>query len=98
MAGTSGHGAMKENYFLDDGTYSASQIIIEMVKRKLEGQGDVTIDLLNQLKEPNESREFRLKIKVLPRHACHAEALHCLPSCACALVMPIVVDVCLLQL
>lgn len=55
---------MKENYFLDDGTYSASQIIIEMVKRKIEGKGDVTTDLLDQLKEPAESREFRLKLKV----------------------------------
>ena len=55
---------MKENYFLDDGTYSASQIIIEMVRRKLDGAGDVTVDLLKQLKEPNDSREYRLKIKV----------------------------------
>ena len=27
---------MRENYFLDDGTYSASQIIIIMVRRFLE--------------------------------------------------------------
>ncbi|KAK9795557.1 hypothetical protein WJX73_007766 [Symbiochloris irregularis] len=63
MMETSGHGAMKENHFLDDGTYSASQIIIEMVKRRLEGQGDVTVDLLKDLQEPIESREFRLRIK-----------------------------------
>lgn len=61
---------MKENHFLDDGTYSASQIIIEMVKRRLEGQGDVTVDLLQDLQEPVESREFRLRIKVQPFGRC----------------------------
>ena len=60
----SGHGAMRENYYLDDGTYSASQIIILMVQRALEGRGkDVAADLLAQLKEPAEAREFRLKLK-----------------------------------
>ena len=81
----SGHGAMKENHFLDDGTYSASQIIIEMVKRKLEGKGDVTVDLLNSLKEPTDSREFRLKIKVGP---C-STALH--PGVFCFLGLPCMV-------
>ena len=33
---TSGHGAMAENYFLDDGTYSASQIVIMLAKAVLE--------------------------------------------------------------
>lgn len=32
---TSGHGAMAENYFLDDGTYSASQIVIMLAKAVL---------------------------------------------------------------
>lgn len=32
----SGHGAMAENYYLDDGTYSASQIVIALVQRALE--------------------------------------------------------------
>ena len=60
----SGHGAMRENYYLDDGTYSASQIIILMVQRALEGRGkDVAADLLAQLPEPAEAREFRLKLK-----------------------------------
>ncbi|KAK9839193.1 hypothetical protein WJX81_000583 [Elliptochloris bilobata] len=64
MMETSGHGAMRENYYLDDGTYSASQIIILMVQRALEGRGkDVAADLLTQLKEPAEAREFRLKLK-----------------------------------
>lgn len=60
----SGHGAMKENYFLDDGAYSAVQIIIEVVKRRLDGRGDVVADLLANLKEPLESHEFRIKLPV----------------------------------
>ncbi|BDA46832.1 Phosphomannomutase/phosphoglucomutase [Coccomyxa sp. Obi] len=64
MMETSGHGAMKENYYLDDGTYSASQIVIIMVKRYLEGKGkDIYNSLLADLKEPVESNEFRLKLK-----------------------------------
>ena len=56
---------MKENYYLDDGTYSASQIVIVMVKRHLEGLGkDIYGSLLADLKEPVESSEFRLKLKV----------------------------------
>ena len=56
---------MKENYYLDDGTYSASQIVIIMVKRALEGLGkDIYSSLLKDLNEPMESSEFRLKLKV----------------------------------
>lgn len=62
----SGHGAMKENFYLDDGTYSASQIVIELVRRRMEGKGDITEELLKKLKEPEDSQEFRLKLKVNP--------------------------------
>ena len=62
--GCSGHGAMKENHFLDDGAYSAVQIIIETVRRRLAGEGDIAIELLKQLKEPKDASEFRLKITV----------------------------------
>ena len=82
MMETSGHGAMRENHFLDDGTYSASQIIIELVKRRLEGKGDVTTDLLEQLKEPAESREFRLRIRV----GLHGEGGGGRQVCMCAVV------------
>ncbi len=61
----SGHGAMKENYYLDDGTYSASLILVLMVKRYLEGKGkNVGANLLSQLEEPAESKEFRIKLLV----------------------------------
>ena len=35
---TSGHGAMKENYFLDDGAYLVSKLLVELAKTKLQNQ------------------------------------------------------------
>ena len=58
---TSGHGAMKENYFLDDGAYLATKLLVELAKTKL--QGKLLTDLISDLQEPAESEEFRLKIK-----------------------------------
>lgn len=62
MMETSGHGAMRENYFLDDGAYMALKIVVEEVRRRLEGKGDIA-DLLKNLKEPVEAMEIRVKIK-----------------------------------
>ncbi|WP_019504044.1 phosphomannomutase/phosphoglucomutase [Pleurocapsa sp. PCC 7319] len=59
---TSGHGAMKENYFLDDGAYLATKLLAELAKSKL--QGKLLTDLISDLQEPVESEEFRLKIQV----------------------------------
>ena len=59
---TSGHGAMKENYFLDDGAYLATKLLIELAKTNLEGK--LLTDLISNLKEPVESKEFRLKIGI----------------------------------
>ncbi|PZO35800.1 MAG: phosphomannomutase/phosphoglucomutase [Pseudanabaena frigida] len=59
---TSGHGAMKENYFLDDGAYLVSKLLIELAKSKLAGKS--LTDLIANLQEPVESEEFRLKISV----------------------------------
>ncbi|MGF1601316.1 MAG: phosphomannomutase/phosphoglucomutase [Thermosynechococcaceae cyanobacterium] len=59
---TSGHGAMKENYFLDDGAYLISKLLIELAKAKQAGQ-DLS-DLIAKLQEPAESKELRLKITV----------------------------------
>ena len=61
---SSGHGAMRENYFLDDGAYSALQIIIETAKQRVEGGKSITADLLSKLSEPLEASEFRLKLQV----------------------------------
>jgi phosphomannomutase len=57
---TSGHGALKENYFLDDGAYLMAKILIKMAKLRTECK---TIDmLLFELAEPLEAREFRFNI------------------------------------
>ncbi len=57
---TSGHAAMRENYFLDDGAYLCTKIIIKMAQLRKEGK-DIS-DLTASLKEPVESRELRFKI------------------------------------
>ncbi|MEG4940051.1 phosphomannomutase/phosphoglucomutase [Microcoleus sp. F4-D5] len=59
---TSGHAALKENYFLDDGAYLVSKLLIELAKSKLVNQS--LPDLIANLKEPEESAEFRIKIGV----------------------------------
>lgn len=58
---TSGHGAMKENYMLDDGAYLAVKIIIEMVRLRLAGDERGIGGLLDGLETPVEEYEFRLK-------------------------------------
>lgn len=54
---------MKENLYLDDGAYSAVQVIIEMVRQALEGRSkDIGTAILANLPEPLESQEYRLKV------------------------------------
>ena len=60
---TSGHGAFKENYFLDDGAYIVTKLLIELAKGKKEGY--TLASLIEDLKEPKESVEFRMNIKEL---------------------------------
>lgn len=57
---TSGHGAMKENYFLDDGAYLVSKLLVELARVRQSGQS--LVDLIAPLQEPQESREIRIKI------------------------------------
>jgi phosphomannomutase len=57
---TSGHAAMKENHFLDDGAYLVSKLLIELAKSRLAGK--FLTDLVANLQEPIESKEVRLKI------------------------------------
>ena len=57
---TSGHGAFKENYFLDDGAYIVTKLLIELARGKKEGY---TLEsLIASLAEPAESLEFRMNI------------------------------------
>lgn len=58
---TSGHGALKENYFLDDGAYMSVKAICELAKCKRSGKQ--IEDLIADLKKPAESKEYRLKIQ-----------------------------------
>jgi len=62
MIETSGHGAMKENFFLDDGAYLAAKALIEVGRMNQEGKGDNVGDLLKDLKEPESATEIRLKL------------------------------------
>lgn len=57
---TSGHGAIKENYFLDDGAYLVTKLLVELARLKQTGQS--LTDLIADLPEPQESQEFRLSI------------------------------------
>lgn len=54
---TSGHAALKENYFLDDGAYLATKIIIELAK------GTDIKALLSTMQMPLEEAEYRFNIK-----------------------------------
>ncbi len=60
---TSGHGALKENYFLDDGAYQIAKILIKLAQLKASGQGTVD-ELIAELPEPAEALEFRPQIMV----------------------------------
>jgi phosphomannomutase len=57
---TSGHGALKENYFLDDGAYLVTKLLIELARGKKEGY--TLQSLIADLAEPAESKEFRMNI------------------------------------
>lgn len=54
---TSGHAALRENYFLDDGAYLATKIIIELAR------GKNLNSVLATLKMPAEELELRFSIK-----------------------------------
>ncbi len=53
---TSGHAALRENYFLDDGAYLATKIIIELAK------GTDIKALLSTMEMPAEEAEYRFNI------------------------------------
>ncbi len=57
---TSGHCALLENYFLDDGAYMAVKILILFAEMSKEGTN--ISDAIKSLKEPSESVELRIDI------------------------------------
>jgi phosphomannomutase len=77
---TSGHGAFKENYFLDDGAYSIGKLLIELAKSQLVGKS--LPDLIANLPEPIESSEFRIKIVAEDFKSCGIDTIEQLQSFA----------------
>ena len=57
---TSGHAALRENHFLDDGMYLVTILIIRAMQMKQ--QGGRLGSIIAELKEPEESAEIRLNI------------------------------------
>lgn len=58
---TSGHAAFRENFYLDDGAYLVTRIIIKMAQ--LGKKGKKLDYLISSLKDPAEEKELRFKIK-----------------------------------
>lgn len=59
---TSGHAAFKENYYLDDGAYLITKIIIEAAK--LNKEGKQIENIISSLKTPVEEKEVRFTINL----------------------------------
>lgn len=59
---TSGHAALKENYFLDDGAYLIIKILAKITKMKSKGS-EIT-ELIKNLEIAKESESFRIAIKI----------------------------------
>lgn len=56
---TSGHAAFKENYYLDDGAYLMTKIVILLARDKT---GNAIQSILEPLKQPVEEKELRFNI------------------------------------
>ena len=57
---TSGHAALKENYFLDDGAYLVAKLLIKMAVLKKKNRS--LTSLIEKMPVPAESLEFRLPL------------------------------------
>ena len=58
---TSGHGALSENYYLDDGAYLALKLLIAAAQAFKSGKK--LDNLIEKLGQPAEAKEYRLKIE-----------------------------------
>ena len=58
---TSGHGALSENYFLDDGAYMAVKLLIALALANKEGKK--LASFIENLEKGYEEREYRFKIE-----------------------------------
>ncbi len=59
---TSGHCALRENYFLDDGAFLVAKLLVDAAKMKAEGKELQA--LIADLKQPAQSKELRFNIQV----------------------------------
>ena len=57
---TSGHAALKENYFLDDGAYLVTRLLIKAVLMRKESKN--LTDLISELKDPEFETGYRLNL------------------------------------
>ena len=57
---TSGHAALRENFFLDDGVYLAAVVLCKALA--LKRNGETLSSLIAELAEPVESQEIRMRI------------------------------------
>ena len=57
---TAGHIAFRENYFLDDGAYLITRIVIEMML--LSQQGKTLNSIIENMRQPQEAAELRMDI------------------------------------
>lgn len=58
---TSGHAAFLENYFLDDGAYLITRLLIALAKAAKDGKS--LTDLIRDLESPKEAYEIRLRFQ-----------------------------------
>lgn len=58
---TSGHGALSENYFLDDGAYMAVKLLIALARAAKEGR--TLASYIEKLEKGFEEREYRFRIQ-----------------------------------
>ncbi|HQH27002.1 MAG TPA: phosphomannomutase/phosphoglucomutase [Oligoflexia bacterium] len=77
---TSGHAALKENYFLDDGAYLVTKILVKLAQLRRSGKS--LGSLLATLAESAESKEFRIAINATDFRAYGERVLHELPAFA----------------
>ncbi|MDE7321643.1 MAG: phosphomannomutase/phosphoglucomutase [Lachnospiraceae bacterium] len=71
---TSGHGALSENYFLDDGAYMAVKLLIALAKAAKENK--VLSSFIEKMEKGFEEREYRFKIQGDDFKAYGTEALN----------------------
>lgn len=70
---TSGHAALRENRFLDDGMYLVTRLMIEAARMRAKGR--LLVDLIEGLQEPSEAYEMRLPIQAEDFRAQGAEII-----------------------